>query len=106
MKAQEGPDRSARYDAGPMIAQIATGHPSIPTTGGFDFTPLIYAAIGLIAVLRWKLPVRLWILPLILFAGGLVDTISDALGFSTLSTASVLALVALFPRRSTSNPPT
>jgi hypothetical protein len=90
-----------------MIAQIGTGHPFIPTTGDLDFTPLIYAVIGLTAVLRWKLPLRLWIFPLILFVGGLVDTISDALGFSTLSTACVLALLALLvPPRRAANPPT
>lgn len=90
-----------------MIAQLATGHPSIPTAGDFDFTPLIYAAIGLTAVLRWKLRLPLGSFPLILFAGGLVDTISDALGFSTLSTACVLALIAvLVPSKRTANPPT
>ena len=90
-----------------MIAQLATGHPAIPTKGDLDFTPLIYAAIGLIAVLRSKLPLPLWIFPLILFAGGLVDTISDALGFSTLTTACVLALLAvLVPSKRTADPPT
>jgi hypothetical protein len=33
--------------------------------------------------------------PLFLFAGGLVDSISDVLGLSTLTTASALALPAL-----------
>ena len=82
---------------GVLSAAVATGHPAIPT-GDFDFTPLLYAAIGLLAVRRLRFDLLLLAVPLVLLAGGVVDSISDALGLSTPTTACALALPALlFP---------
>ena len=76
---------------------LATGHPAIPT-GDFDFTPLLYTALLLLGLRRARVPFRIWVLPVAIVAGGLIDTISDALRFTTPTTASVLALVALLVR--------
>ena len=89
-----------------MLGVLATGHPAIPT-GDFDFTPLLYTALLLIALRRAHVPFRIWTLPIALVAGGLIDSISDGLRLSTPTSASVLALVAiLLPlwRRSTHPP--
>ena len=89
-----------------MLAFLATGHPVIPTTGDLDFTPLLYMAILLLAVRRTHIPFTLWVIPAAFFAGGLVDSISDGLGYSTIRSACILALVALLipPRRSRAHP--
>ena len=73
---------------------LATGHPAIPT-GDFDFTPLLYTAILLLAYRRTRLLFRAWMIPIVIVAGGLVDSISDAFRFSTLATACVLTVVAI-----------
>ena len=73
---------------------VATGHPAIPT-GDFDFTPLVYVAIILVALRRAHVPLRIWVFPIVLVAGALIDSISDGLHLSTVSTVPVLALVAL-----------
>ena len=78
-----------------LLATVATGHTAIPTGGDFDFTPLLYAAIGILAFRRLRPGLLLLAAPLFLLAGGLVDSISDVLGLSTLTTASALALPAL-----------
>ena len=78
-----------------LLATVATGHPAIPTAGEFDFTPLLYAAIGILAFRRLRPGLLLLAAPLFLLAGGLVDSISDVLGLSTLTTASALAIPAL-----------
>jgi hypothetical protein len=77
-----------------MFALIGTGHPAIPT-GDFDFTPLLYAAILLLAYRRTRLPLRLWVIPAALVLGGLIDSISDGLHHTTLTTASALIVVAI-----------
>ena len=73
---------------------LATGHPAIPT-GEIDFTPLLYAALILLAWRRARVPFRFWVLPLAIFTGGLIDSISDGLGYSLVTNVCVLALVAL-----------
>jgi hypothetical protein len=78
-----------------MQSLLATGHPAIPTTGDIDFTPLLYAALILLAVRRSYFPFKLWVIPAAIFAGGLIDSISDGLGPSTVTTVCILALVAL-----------
>jgi hypothetical protein len=78
-----------------LLAAVATGHPAIPTDWDFDFTPLLYAAIWILAFRRLRPGLMLLAAPLFLLAGGLVDSISDVLGLSTLTTASALALLAL-----------
>jgi hypothetical protein len=78
-----------------LLAAVATGHPAIPAGGDFDFTPLLYAAILILGFRRLRPGLLLLAVPLFLLGGGLVDSISDALGLSTLTTASALALPAL-----------
>jgi hypothetical protein len=88
-----------------MQSVLATGHPAIPT-GDFDFTPLLYMALLLITLFRAHAPFRIWVFPIALFAGGLIDSISDGLGFSTVTSALVLTLVALLtPRWNAPAPP-
>ena len=88
-----------------MQTVLATGHPAIPT-GDFDFTPLLYTGLLLLTLLRARAPFKIWVFPVAIVAGGLIDSISDGLGFSTVTTASVLALVALLtPRWRPSAPP-
>jgi hypothetical protein len=88
-----------------MQSLLATGHPAIPT-GDFDFTPLLYMALLLLAVLRARVPFRIWMFPVAMVAGGLIDSISDGLRLRMLTTAAVLALVALLaPLRMTPAPP-
>lgn len=77
-----------------MQSVLATGHPTIPT-GDFDFTPLVYVAIILIAMRRAHVPFRIWVFPIVLVAGALIDSISDGLHLSSVTTVPVLALVAL-----------
>ena len=84
---------------------IATGHPAIPT-GDFDFTPLLYIALLLLAIFRARVRFRLWMFPVVMVAGGLIDSISDGLHLRTATTAAVLVLVALLaPLRVTPPPP-
>jgi hypothetical protein len=78
-----------------LLAAVATGHPAIRTSGDFDFTPLLYAAIGILAFRKLRPGLMLLAAPLFLLAGGLVDSISDVLGLSSLTTASALTLPAL-----------
>ena len=78
-----------------MQSVLATGHPAIPT-GDFDFMPLLYTALILIALRRARVPFRIWVIPVALVAGALIDSISDGLHLSTVTTVPVLALVALF----------
>ena len=78
-----------------MQSLLATGHPAIPTTGDIDFTPLLYAALILLAWRRARLPFKVWVIPAAIFAGGLIDSISDGLGPSMVTTVCILALVAL-----------
>ena len=84
---------------------LGTGHPAIPT-GDFDFTPLLYTAILLLAYLRARVPFKIWVFPVAFVAGGLIDSISDGLGHSTLTTASILALAAIIipPRLASAHP--
>jgi hypothetical protein len=84
---------------------LATGHPAIPT-GDFDFTPLLYAALVLLAWRRARAPFKIWVIPAAIFAGGLIDSISDGFGLSTVTSVSVLALVAVLipPRRRWARP--
>ena len=77
-----------------LLAAVATGHPAIPT-GDFDFTPLLYCAILVLGFRRLRPGLLLLATPLFLLAGGVVDSISDLLGLSTLTTAAALALPAL-----------
>ena len=89
-----------------MQSLLATGHPAIPTTGDIDFTPLVYAAIILVAVRRSHVPFRLWVFPTAIFAGGLIDSISDGFGPSMVTNVCILALVALLiPLRGRRTPP-
>ena len=82
-----------------MQTFLATGHPAI-ASGDFDFTPLLYIGILLLTVYRARYPFRLWMLPVSVVAGAAIDSISDGLGFSMVTTTCVLALVALlFPTR-------
>jgi hypothetical protein len=78
-----------------FLAAVATGHPAIPTNGDFDFTPLLYCGILILGFRRLRPGLMLLATPLFLLAGGLVDSISDVLGLSTLTTAAALALPAL-----------
>ena len=78
-----------------ILATVATGHPAIPTGGDFDFTPLLYCAILILGFRKLRPGVLLLATPLFLLAGGIVDSISDAVGLSTLTTASALAVPAL-----------
>jgi hypothetical protein len=90
-----------------MLASLATGHPAIPTVGDIDPTPLLYMAILLLAYRRSRLPFRAWVIPVAFLAGGLIDSISDALHHATLTTACILTLVAILippPRRSATRP--
>src|SRR5262245_1365585 len=80
---------------GVLLATVATGHPGIPTGGEFDFTPLLYCAMLILAFRRLRPGLLLLATPLFLFAGGLVDSVSDAFGLSTLTTAGALVLPAL-----------
>jgi len=77
-----------------MQSVLATGHPAIPT-GDFDFTPLVYVAIILVALRRARVPFRIWLFPIVLVAGALIDSISDGLHLSTITTVPVLSLIAL-----------
>jgi hypothetical protein len=77
-----------------MQTVVATGHPSIPT-GDFDFTPLVYVAIILVALRRARVPFRIWVIPIVFVAGALIDSISDGLHLSAITTVPVLALLAL-----------
>ncbi len=89
-----------------MQSLLATGHPAIPTTGDIDFTPLLYAALILLAVRRSHVPFSLWVIPGAIFAGGLIDSISDAIGPSMVTNVCILALVALLiPLRGRRMPP-
>ena len=77
-----------------MFTLLATGHPAIPT-GDFDFTPLLYAAL-LVPVVGWSRILRkLWMLPVIVVTGGVIDTVADGLGVSTATTASLLFLLVV-----------
>lgn len=88
-----------------MLRVLATGHPAIPT-GDFDFTPLLYTGLLLLALRRGRVPFTIWVFPVAFVAGGLIDSISDGLGLSTFTMAPVLALVALLARlRRTTAPP-
>lgn len=92
-----------------MQSVLATGHPAIPT-GDFDFTPLLYTGLLLITLFRARTPFKIWVFPVVVVAGALIDSISDGFGFSTVTTALVFALVALLtprwrPRRSSFVPP-
>jgi len=78
-----------------LLAAVATGHPAIPTDGNFDFTPLLYCSILILGFRKLRPGLLLLATPLFLLAGGLVDSISDVFGLSTLTTASALALLAL-----------
>jgi hypothetical protein len=80
--------------AEPMQSVLATGHPAIPT-GDFDFTPLLYTGLLLLTLRRARVPIRIWVVPVAIVAGGLIDSISDGLRLSTVTSACVLALVAL-----------
>ncbi|MEP6972736.1 MAG: hypothetical protein ABI869_01175 [Actinomycetota bacterium] len=88
-----------------MNGFLATGHPAIPT-GDFDFTPLLYTGLLLLAYRRARFPFKIWVLPVAIVAGGLIDSISDGLRLSTLTTASIFVLVALLtpPRRPLAHP--
>ena len=77
-----------------MQSVLATGHPAIPT-GDFDFTPFVYVVIILVALRRARVPFRIWVFPIVLVAGALIDSISDGLHLSAAMTVPVLALVAL-----------
>jgi hypothetical protein len=89
-----------------MQSLLATGHPAIPTTGDIDFTPLLYAALILIAVRRSHVPFSLWVVPAAIFAGGLIDSISDGFGPSMVTNVCILSLVAiLIPLRGRRMPP-
>jgi hypothetical protein len=83
-----------RTITGSMQSLLATGHPAIPT-GDFDFTPLLYTGLLLLGLRRARVPFRIWVLPVAIVAGGLIDSISDGLRFSTPTSAAVLALVVL-----------
>jgi hypothetical protein len=78
-----------------LLATVATGHPAIPTGGDFDFTPLLYCGILILGFRRLRPGLLLLATPLFLLAGGIVDSVSDAVGLSTLTTASALAVPAL-----------
>lgn len=89
-----------------MQSLLATGHPAIPTTGDIDFTPLLYAALILLAVRRSHVPFKLWVIPAAIFAGGLIDSISDGFGPSMVTNVCILSLVALLiPLRGRRMPP-
>jgi hypothetical protein len=88
-----------------MQSLLATGHPAIPT-GDFDFTPLLYTALLLLALRRARVPFRIWVLPVAIVAGGMIDSISDGFRLSTPMMTSILTLVALLMplRRATARP--
>jgi hypothetical protein len=74
---------------------IGTGHPPIPIDGVIDPTPLLYWVIILLSLRAGGVGIRLWMVPLALFVGGLVDSVADALGVSGPSVVAVLVLVAV-----------
>jgi len=85
-----------------MWISIATGHPPIPTDGNIDFVPLLYAALLFVALWRSRIPLRIWVLPVILLAGGLIDSIANAMHVSSMTVIGLLTLLAtLVPRRRT-----
>ena len=89
-----------------MQSLLATGHPAIPTTGDIDFTPLLYAALIILAVRRSHVPFSLWVVPAAIFTGGLIDSISDGFGPSMVTNVCILSLVALLiPLRGRRMPP-
>jgi hypothetical protein len=77
-----------------LETNIATGHPAIPT-GDFDFMPLLYTALILLALRRARVPFKIWVFPIALVGGALIDSISDGLQLSTVTTVPVIALMAL-----------
>ena len=88
-----------------MWIPLATGHPPVPTDGTFDYVPLLYAALLFVALWRSRTPLRVWVLPLLLFAGGLIDSIANARHVSSATITAFLALLAvLVPRRRTPSP--
>jgi hypothetical protein len=85
-----------------MWIPLATGHPSVPTGGTIDFVPLLYALLLFVAIWRSRIPLRIWVLPVILLAGGLIDSIANATHTSSATIIAVLTLLAvLVPRRRT-----
>ena len=90
-----------------MWVPFATGHPAVPTGGTFDFVPLLYAALLFIAVWRTRIPLRIWFLPVILLAGGLIDSIANAMHISSMTVIAFLTLLTvLVPRwRTRARPP-
>jgi hypothetical protein len=90
-----------------MSTMLATGHPPIPTNGTFDFVPLLYTALLFIALWRSRLPLRIWVLPVILLAGGLIDSIANALHISSMTIIALLTLLATAvpSRRTPARPP-
>jgi hypothetical protein len=81
-----------------MQTLLATGHPAIPT-GDFDFTPLLYTAILLLAYRRARAPFKIWVIPVAIVAGGLIDSISDGFGLSTVTSVCVLVSLAILTPR-------
>lgn len=77
-----------------MRSVLATGHPAIPT-GDFDFTPLLYTALLLLAIRRSGVPFKLWVLPVVIVVAALIDSLSDGFRLSTTTSAPILALLAL-----------
>ena len=80
-------------------ASLATGHPAWPVDPTWDFSPLIISVLLIVLLRAARIPLR----PVALvgaFAGGLVlDTLTDAMGVSTVTTMGALvaasALLAL-----------
>jgi hypothetical protein len=85
-----------------MFSPLATGHPAIPTAGDIDFVPLLYAALLFLALWRTRIPIRIWVLPIVLLLGGLIDSIANATHVSSMTVIALLILLAvLVPRRRT-----
>jgi MYXO-CTERM domain-containing protein len=77
------------------VANLATGHPAVPIGGTIDPTPLLYWVIILGSIRAWGIWFRLWMVPLALFVGGLVDTVADGLGVTEPSVVAVLLLLGV-----------
>jgi hypothetical protein len=73
---------------------LATGQPWVTIGTGFDFAPLILGFVLLGGVWLARFRIRLWMLPVAMVAGLVLDDLSDALGNSMLSSIALILAVA------------
>jgi Na+-translocating ferredoxin:NAD+ oxidoreductase RnfD subunit len=73
---------------------LATGHPRVATGTGFDFAPLILGLLLLGGMWLARFRIRLWMLPVAMVAGLVLDDLSDAFGNSMLSSIALILAVS------------